>query len=120
MTPKPDTIEIRRLKVSTNIGVPDKERDAPQDLFITVSMVPSQGFDGLIDNIERTIDYHTASIEIQLLAAVKPRKLIETLGLEIADHLLKSYAIESVDITIEKRILPNTDCVAVHLHRARQ
>ncbi len=115
----PDTIEIRRLKVLTHIGVPDDERAAAQTLWITVRMIPSQGFDGLADDISRTVDYHAVALEIQALAAAKPRNLIETLAVETADMLLGKHPLSRVEITIEKHILPDTECVAVHLTRAR-
>ncbi|MBC8126071.1 MAG: dihydroneopterin aldolase [Gloeobacteraceae cyanobacterium ES-bin-144] len=113
----PDTIEIRRLKVCTHIGVPDEERAEAQTLWISVRMIPSQGFAGLADDIARTIDYHAVTLEIQDNAAARPRHLIETLAVEIADHLLANHPLQSVSITIEKHILPDTECVAVHLTR---
>lgn len=115
----PDTIEIRRLKVITHIGVPDEERAAPQTLFITVRMVPGQGFGSLADDITRTIDYHAVALEIQALAASSPRNLIETLAVETADYLLGNHPLKSVAVTIEKHILPDTECVAVHVERSR-
>lgn len=114
----PDTIEIRRLQVATLIGVPDEERAASQTLLVTVRMTPSQSFDGLADEISRTVDYHAVSLEIEALAAARPRRLIETLALEIANQLLENYPVAHVAITIEKHILPNTECVAVHLERS--
>ena len=114
-----DTIEIRRLRVSTLIGVPDEERAVSQILLVTVRMTPSQGFDGLADEISRTVDYHAVSQEIERLAAARPRNLIETLAVEIADHLLGNHPLDRVAVSIEKHILPNTECVAVHLERGR-
>lgn len=114
-----DVIEIRRLRVETWIGVPDEERAAPQTLAVTLRLTPSQGFDGLADEIGRTIDYHAVAVEIAALARAKPRRLIETLAVEIADHLLSRHALWRVDVTIEKHILPDTECVAVHLRRER-
>jgi phosphoglycolate phosphatase/dihydroneopterin aldolase len=119
MTPSPDTIEIRRLKVSTHIGVPDTERADRQTLWITTLLTPSQGFNGLADDITRTVDYHTVSLDLQSLASAKPRRLIETLAVEIADHLLGHYPLSNVKVTIEKHILPDTECVAVHISRSR-
>lgn len=116
MTP-PDTIEIRRLQVSAHIGVPDEERAEAQTLWITVRLVPGQGFDGLADDIARTVDYHAVALEIQALAASKPRNLIETLAVETADWLLGKHPLKSVAVTIEKHILPDTECVAVHVVR---
>ncbi len=117
--PTPDTIEIRRLQVRTHIGVPDEERAETQTLWITVRMVPGQGFEGLADDISRTIDYHAVALEIQSLAASKPRNLIETLAVETANQLLGNHPLASVAVTIEKRILPDTECVAVHIERSR-
>lgn len=116
MTP-PDTIEIRRLQVSAHIGVPDEERAEAQTLWITVRLVPGQGFDGLADDIARTVDYHAVALEIQTLAASKPRNLIESLAVETADWLLGRHPLKSVAVTIEKHILPDTECVAVHVVR---
>ena len=114
-----DTIEIRRLRVSTLIGVPDEERSAAQTLLVTVLMTPSQGFDGLADEISRTIDYYAVSQEIEAIAAARPRRLIETLATDIAGHLLGNHPLARVAVTLEKHILPNTECVAVHIERSR-
>ncbi|HVJ44906.1 MAG TPA: dihydroneopterin aldolase [Luteolibacter sp.] len=116
----PDQIEIRRLKVKTFIGVPDEERANEQTLLVTIRMTPSQGFDGLADEISRTVDYYAVSLEIEALAAEKPRKLIETLAVDIANHLLTHHPLERAAVTIEKHILPNTECVAVHVERSRR
>lgn len=115
----PDTIEIRRLRVSTHIGVPDEERAAAQTLWITLRMIPGQSFNGLGDDIHRTIDYHAVALEIQALAASRSRNLIETLAVEIADRMLVSHPLKSIAVTIEKHILPDTECVAVHVERRR-
>jgi len=115
----PDEIEIRRLKVHAHIGVPDDERSAPQVLLITARLTPSQGFDGLADEISHTVDYHAVAIQIQELAAARPRKLIETLATELCDFLLRQHPLAKVAISIEKHILPDTECVAVHIERSR-
>ena len=117
--PTADTSEIRRLRVSTHIGVPDEERATAQILWLTVRMIPSKGFDHLHDKIALTIDYHAVALEIQALAASRPRNLIETLAVETADWLITTHPIKSVAITIEKHILPDTECVAVHIQRAK-
>jgi dihydroneopterin aldolase len=115
----PDSIEIRRLQVRTHIGVPDEERAEAQTLFLTVRMVPSQGFEGLADQISRTVDYHAVALEIQSLATSKPRNLIETLAVETADWLLRNHPLRKVSVTIEKHILPDTECVAVRVVREK-
>ena len=114
-----DTIEIRRLRVTAHIGVPADERATPQVLLVTLRMTPSQGFGELADDISRTIDYYQVSLEIQSLAAARPRHLIETLATDIADYLLGNHPLARIAVSIEKHILPDTECVAVHLERDR-
>ena len=116
---QPDLIEIRRLKVDCHIGVPDEERASPQPLWISVEMIPSQGFAGLADAITRTVDYHAVAMEIRALAGSQPRCLIETLATETADHLLTRHPLTAVRVLVEKRILPDTECVAVRVERHR-
>lgn len=119
MPEQPDTIAIRRLKVSTHIGVPDDERAKPQDLWINLQLTPIRNFDGLADRIELTVDYHAVATEITQLAQARPRKLIETLATDIANHLLLQHPLTQVVVEIEKRILPDTDCVSVRIERRR-
>lgn len=114
-----DEIEIRRLAVKTHIGVPDEERAEPQTLWLTVRMRPSQGFPGLGDKVGNTVDYYEVSRRLISLAAQKPRNLIETLAAETADFLLSGYPLSSVDVEVEKRILPDADCVSVRIRRER-
>ena len=113
----PDTIEIRRLRVLSHIGVPELERATPQALFISLRLVPAQGFEGLADDLARSVDYAAVAQQIETLAAARPRHLIETLATEIADYLLAHHPLARVALTIEKHILPNAECVAVHLER---
>lgn len=115
---KPDEIEIRRLEVECNIGVPDEERAVTQKLWVTVSMQPSQGFLGLQDKVQNTVDYYEVSLKITELAAKKPRHLIETLATDLTEMLLTSYPLKAVNVEIEKRILPNAEYVAVKVHRS--
>lgn len=115
----PDTIEIRRLRVLTRIGVADAEQAVAQALFVTLRLIPSRGFDGLADDLARTCDYAAVARQVEALATARPRRLIETLALEIAEHLLAEHPLARVAVTLEKIILPDTECVAVHLERGR-
>jgi phosphoglycolate phosphatase len=115
--PPADLIEIRRLELVTHIGVPETERASPQTLWATLRMAPRGGFEGLGDELSRTVDYQAVAQGLVRLAAARPRQLIETLAVEIAEHLLAAHGLAWVAVTIEKKILPNTECVAVHLER---
>ena len=114
----PDEIVIRRLEVECHIGVPDEERAVLQKLWITAIMQPSQGFFGLQDKVQNTVDYYEVSLKITELASKKPRHLIETLATDLAEMLLTSYPLKSVNVEIEKRILANAEYVAAKIHRS--
>ncbi len=116
---KADEIQIHRLQVETHIGVPDEERANPQMLWISLWMRPVQGFQGLQDKVANTVDYYQASLGIVALATAKQRHLIETLATDVAEFLLSAFPLESVDVQVEKRILPNADFVAVKISRKR-
>ena len=112
-------IEIRSLRVLTRIGVPDEERAEPQELRVSVVISAATPFAEMNDEIGRTLDYAALAVGIQALAAARSRRLIETLASDIADHVLENPAAAAVEVTVEKFILPDTECVAVRLHRAR-
>jgi dihydroneopterin aldolase len=110
-------IEIRRLRVSSHIGVPDAERAAAQELRVSVVIHVATPFAAMADDLARTLDYAALALEIQALAAARPRRLIETLAADIADHIMAAEGVVVVEVVVEKFILPDTDCVAVSLRR---
>ena len=111
-------IEIRRLRVKTRIGVPEEERAGVQELLVTVRIKPRLNFAAMGDEIGKTIDYAALAAEIQTLAMEKPRRLIETLAEDVAGLVLADPQAAAVEVTVEKFILPDTECVAVHLRRS--
>lgn len=119
MNPSADLIEIRRLRVTGHVGVPDEELASPQQLDLSIVMQPLDSFEGLCDDIQRTVDYHAVALEVEALAAARPRRLIETLAVDVAAHLLRKHPLRRVEVLVEKYILPNTECVAVRVVRER-
>ncbi len=114
---KPAAVKIRGLEVPTFIGVPDEERAEQQTLKVHVDMHPKVGFRELNDEIDGGVDYYQVSLRIKSLALEKPRKLIETLAVDMADMIKADFAVESVRVEIEKYILPDTDSVGVEVVR---
>lgn len=112
-------IEIRGLRVSSHIGVPDEERAAAQELRVGVVIELAMPFAAMADDLARTLDYAALAGEIQALAAERPRRLIETLASDIAGHVLAADGVDAVEVVVEKFILPETECVAVSLRRER-
>ncbi len=113
-----NAIHVRGLEVETRIGVPDEERASPQRLKIDLEMEPAVDFGGMEDEVDRTIDYHRASVAVRELAATGERKLVETLASEIADLMIGRFGAVRVRIRIRKYILPWTEWVGVELERS--
>ncbi len=116
---KGDMISIRRLAVDCFIGVPDEERANRQTLHLTVEIVPEIDFHLLRDCIEDTVDYDAVARRITEIAGEHPRKLIETLSIDIAEMVLADFPAKEVIVEVEKKILPRTDCVLVRTRRVR-
>lgn len=116
----PDQIHLVHLQLRCHIGVPDKERAAPQLLHADVVIYSRLPFEAMQDDIAQTIDYAAVSVRLEEIAAEKPRQLIETLAADLAACVLSEFAAAAVEITIKKRILPQTDHVAVRLFRERR
>lgn len=113
-------IYIKSLEVWAHIGVPDEERAKAQRLLIDVTIEPQTAFRDLGDEIARTVDYDVASMAIRDLASVGPRRLIETLAVEIADVVLDRFPARRVTVEIRKFILPDTEYVAVRYERGME
>ncbi len=112
-----EEIIIEGLELPTHIGVPDAERVLAQVLRADIVMRPAQSFAQMQEDVARTIDYEAVANHIRLIAAERPRRLIETLATEIADAVQGRFGAAAVSVTLRKRILPGTDAVAVRVVR---
>lgn len=112
-----DQIHLAALQLRCHIGVPDEERATPQLLHADVVLHSRVSFEAMQDDIAQTIDYAAVAARLEQIAAEKPRRLIETLAADLAACVLTEFAAAAVEITLKKRILPQTDHVAVRLFR---
>lgn len=113
----PDEIRIAALRLTTHIGVPEAERAESQVLEADVTLRIAGRFEEMKDDIAATIDYAAVAARLQALAAERPRRLIETLAAEMAACAMEEFHAVGVSIELRKRILPETDHVAVRLVR---
>ncbi len=115
----PDEIRICALRLTTYIGVPEEERAASQVLEADITLRIAGRFEGMEDDIAATIDYAAVAARLQALAAERPRRLIETLAAEMAACVMGEFQAAGVSLELRKRILPDTDHVAVRLVRGK-
>ena len=110
-------IHIENLRVSTRVGVPGDERASAQEVAICLTMIPERALAGLGDSIDRTVDYFEVAERVAAIAADGERHLIETLAEDVAGHLLREFALDSVVVEVRKFILNNAQFVSVKLER---
>jgi len=115
--PRIDRIHVRALHAWGLVGVPDAERAKPQELCIDLLLEPWRGFDSLADDLAATVDYHAVVLRVEEIVVARPRKLVETLALDIARQLLADFPLRAVEVGIDKFILPRTQAVGVRVRR---
>jgi len=115
--PPLDTLIIQGIDLPVQIGVPDDERASWQSLCLDLELHLVTRVESLDDDIRAAVDYDTVTRQVRALATLHPRCLIETLAAEIAAHLLSTYSIAAVDLTLRKKILPGVEHVAIRIHR---
>jgi FolB domain-containing protein len=112
-----DTIDIKRLRVSTTVGVPDEERANPQEVEISLTMSTPGRLRFLGDDLSKTVDYYAVSRRVSAVAGTGERKLIETLADDVAEMVLDEFRVARVVVEIRKFILPEAEYVAVRIER---
>lgn len=113
-------IEIRGLKVSTNHGVTEAERDQGQTLTIDISLIPSASGAESSDRIEETVDYGAVAERAAELAAAERNATLERVCARIAEGVMERFACESVWVRAAKSNPPlelELDEVAVSVVR---
>ncbi len=115
----PDEIHVSNLALNIRVGVTDEEQAQAQRVTVSLTLRPLRGFADLGDRIENTVNYAAVCAAVRTLSAAHPRRLIETLALDIAGEILTRFAVGSVEIELRKYILPDTDYVSVRLSRQR-
>jgi dihydroneopterin aldolase len=113
-----DEIHIEQLEISARIGVPEQERASPQRLTVSISFWPYQQTRDLADKIAQTVNYSAVAEEAKNFVRDQSVSLIETLAHRLAEHLLKTFAIQKVTVEVRKFALPDAQYVSATVTRA--
>jgi dihydroneopterin aldolase len=112
-----DTICIEELEVFYRVGVPEKEREQPQRLLISVEMKQDFVRAAARDDLGATIDYFAVCQRLLGLGEGRSWRLIETLAVEIAGLILEEFRPSAVTVEIKKFIIPQARYVSVRVGR---
>ena len=114
-----DSVHIAGLEVFAHVGVPDEERSAAQRLSFHLTFWPMRPFSELNDEIGHAVNYANVCAEVKCFVELRRDKLIETLALAVAEHLLEAFEIRKLTVELRKYVLPETEFVSVTVTRER-
>lgn len=105
-------LRIRGLEVLTTIGVPDAEREQPQRVLVDADITLDLGRAAMSDDVADTVDYGQLVADIEALAAMGERRLLERLANEIAELILQHDSVTGATVEVAKGKVPLTQKVS--------
>jgi len=115
-----DSIQIADFEVYYRVGVPDAERATPQRLLITVEMFLDFAAAAAGDDLTQTINYFEVCQRLSEFGRNREWKLIEKLGSDLSEMILRDFRPASVTVEVKKFIIPQARFVSVRLARSGQ
>ena len=116
-----DQIIIEQLRVDTLIGVHAWERVVKQTLLVTVALGGDVRTAAMNDRLSDAIDYVQIANRIVAFADKNQFQLIETFAEQLAQLLLKEFAIAKVTIDVRKPgAVAQAMSVGVHIERSSE
>jgi dihydroneopterin aldolase len=118
-----DRIELRGLTVRGHHGVFEHERLNGQDFVVDITLWMDLAQAAASDDLADTYDYAALAQLAADIVGGTPRNLIETVGANIADEVIKDERLHAVEVTLHKPQAPIShgfDDVAVVTRRSRR
>ena len=118
-----DRIELRGLTVHGRHGVLDHERVNGQDFVVDITVWIDLADAAASDDLADTYDYAALAQLAADIVAGPPRKLIETVGAQIADQVMDDPRVHAVEVVVHKPQAPIPQQfadVAVVVRRSRR
>jgi dihydroneopterin aldolase len=118
-----DRIELRGLVVRGRHGVFEHERAAGQDFVVDITVWIDLADAAASDDLTDTYDYAALAQLAADVVAGPARKLIETVGAEIADRVMHDSRVHAVEVVVHKPQAPIPQQfadVAVVVRRSRR
>lgn len=101
-----DKIVLPRMEFYGYHGVLKEEKRVGQPFIISVEMYLDLFPAGISDDLNKTVNYAEAYMEIKKIVEEKNFDLIEALAHHIAVMLLERYEISSVKVIVDKPMAP--------------
>ncbi|MCX8506845.1 MAG: dihydroneopterin aldolase [Alphaproteobacteria bacterium] len=118
-------IFVKNLRMSASIGIYPAERQNRQDILVSVglSVAPelAEKLPDFVHSIDHLPSYEHVVTVIKKLVAERHIDLVESLAIEIAEHVLQDPRISSVEVRVAKPdIFADAEEVGCVLRQNRQ
>ena len=102
-----DLLRLKNITIFGFYGVSPQEREVGQKIEIDLELFSDLSAACASDSLQDTINYETVYTAImELVDAGKRYRLLESLGEEICDTILRRYPVDKVTIRLRKVNLP--------------
>jgi 7,8-dihydroneopterin aldolase/epimerase/oxygenase len=118
-----DRITLTGLRVRGHHGVYDHEKRDGQEFVVDVTVWIDLDRAAATDDVAETLHYGELAERVAEIVGGEPRDLIETVGTEIAEDVMKDGRAHAVEVTIHKPNAPiplDFADVAVTIRRSRR
>ena len=113
---KKNNVFLKGIKINAILGFNKIERNNKQSILISC-LINTKDIN-IKEDIGRTINYKSLLKEIKSFISKSSYYLIETLGCDLTDHLMKKFDIKYILIKIEKnKVLKDIKKVGVIIER---
>ncbi len=115
-----DRIFVRDLRTEAIIGIFDWERKVRQTLSFDLEFPGDIRRAAASDRIEDTLNYKSVAKRVLAFVAASEYQLVETLAEQVAQLILREFAVEWVKVTLNKPgALRGSRDVGVEIERSR-
>ena len=116
-----DIIFIRELKVTTLIGIYEREKLVPQTLQLDIDIEMPNSRACHSDDINDALDYAHVAQHIQMVLSKGHFSLLETLTEHIAQIILKDFNAPWVRVSVAKlQAIRNCNMVGICIERSQK
>jgi len=115
-----DQIFLNRLCLPARIGVFEHEKQAPQDIWLDITLDIDTQIAARSDALTDTLDYKALTDQLAAHCLAAHRDLVEKLAQELADICLSDSRVQAVSLTLGKpHAIPQAESVGVRIRRQR-
>lgn len=101
-----DRIVVQGLEVWARHGVLPHEREIGQRFVVDVTVELDLAAAGASDALTDTVDYGELAQQVHDVVAGRPRQLLESVGAQVLDVLLRDGRVQAAEVVVHKPAAP--------------